>query len=51
MLDYSPEAQRQLLADHQDPEVTAGLFQGDMAGLTTEVRSHLVVVVISYTPC
>ncbi|XP_045601849.1 seminal metalloprotease 1 isoform X2 [Procambarus clarkii] len=34
--DYPPEAQKLLQEDHQDPEVTGGFFQGDMAGLTFE---------------
>ncbi|XP_042240578.1 hatching enzyme 1.2-like isoform X2 [Homarus americanus] len=36
IMDYPREVQKLLRQDHQDPEVTAGFFQGDMAGLTTE---------------
>ncbi|XP_069944309.1 astacin-like [Cherax quadricarinatus] len=37
VMDDPPEAQRLLLEEHQDPEVIAGFFQGDMAGLTLEL--------------
>ncbi|XP_071550697.1 hatching enzyme 1.2-like isoform X3 [Panulirus ornatus] len=40
VFDYPLEAQRQLLADHQDSEVTAGFYQGDMAGLSTEFLAN-----------
>ncbi|XP_066943288.1 hatching enzyme 1.2-like [Macrobrachium rosenbergii] len=40
VLDYPLESQAELLQDHQDSEVTPGLFQGDMAGLGPELLAH-----------
>ncbi|KAK7079727.1 hypothetical protein SK128_027725 [Halocaridina rubra] len=43
ILDYEPNAQEKLLQDHQDPEVTPGFYQGDMAGLGPNYQAHIRV--------
>lgn len=40
VLDYDKEAQQLLTEDFQDPEASPGLWEGDIAGFTLDVRMH-----------
>ena len=40
VLDYDKDAQKLLAEDFQDPEASPGLWEGDIAGFTLDVRMH-----------